>query len=285
MSTLPDVTDIECRDAVAAFDKHAARATFHTGRYRMRFATWGNGPPLVIIHGLADAGRGFAMVMHRLVQHFTCIAYELPNGLDDDATLGRYRHRDYAADLFAFLDHLKLERVAVLGSSFGTTVAIAAMAARPERFSKATLKSAMARRPLRWYERLGARQGRYWDGRVCELPFRDFAMRRADPATWHGCSPLSRELFLLCNGQTPIRAVSRRAILLDNLDLRPLLHTICIPILLLGGDRDRVIPRHYETELEAGLPNVRRVEFSACGHYPQYTHPAAIAAAVAEFLG
>ncbi len=206
----PDVTDAECRDALAAFDRCATHAAFHTGRYRMRFATWGSGPPLVIVHGLSDAVRGFAMVMHRLSAHFTCIAYELPNGLDDGAKLGSYHHRHYADDLFALLDHLKLDRVALLGSSFGTTVALRALAEAPQRFTKCVLKGGFARRPLKWYERLGARQGRYWSGRLCELPLREFALRQADPATWANCSPLSRELFLRCNGDTPIAAACRR---------------------------------------------------------------------------
>ncbi|VTR91422.1 alpha beta hydrolase : Putative hydrolase or acyltransferase of alpha/beta superfamily OS=Singulisphaera acidiphila (strain ATCC BAA-1392 / DSM 18658 / VKM B-2454 / MOB10) GN=Sinac_1411 PE=4 SV=1: Abhydrolase_6 [Gemmata massiliana] len=285
MSALPDVTDESCRTALAAFERHAVRTTFDTGRYVMRLATWGQGPPLVIIHGLSDAVRGFAMVMHHLAEHFTCIAYELPNGLDDGAKLGAYRHRDFAADLFALLDHLKLDRVALLGSSFGTTVALAALAAVPQRFTKCVLKGGFAYRPLKWYERLGARQGRYWTGRLCELPFREFAMRRADPATWSGCSPLSCALFLRCNGHTPIRAACRRAVALDTLDLRPVLPTIHTPVLLISGDRDRIVPRAREAVLANHLPDVRRVEFVDCGHYPQYTHPRATADAVANFLG
>ncbi|HEY1188792.1 MAG TPA: alpha/beta hydrolase, partial [Gemmata sp.] len=155
-----------CRTALAALGREGALSGFDTGRYVMRFAVWGSGPPLVIVHGLSDAVRGFAMVMHRLAAHFTCIGYELPNGLDDGAKLGAYHHRDYTSDLFALLDHLKLERVALLGSSFGTTVALRAMAERPERFTKCVLKGGFAYRPLKWYERLGARQGRYWSGRL-----------------------------------------------------------------------------------------------------------------------
>ena len=285
VTNLPDVTDDTCRDALAAFDRGAARAVFHTGRYAMRYAVWGEGPPLIVIHGLSDAVRGFAMVMHRLAAHFTCIAYELPNGPDDGAALGAYRHRDYAADLFALLDHLKIDRVTLLGSSFGTTVAVRALAMRPERFSRCVLKSAFPRRPLRWYERLGARQGRYWAGRLSELPMRGFAMGRACPATWAVCSPLARDLLLRYNGETPIAAACRRATMLDKLDLRPLLPTVRTPVLLIGGDRDRIVPRRYEDELAAGLPDVRRIEFAACGHYPQYTHPGATADAVAAFLG
>lgn len=280
----PDVTDGAVRAALAAFDAGARHLALHTGRYLMRFAAWGCGPPLVIVHGMSDAVRGFAPVMHRLCAHFTCIAYELPNGACDGAVLGAYRHPHYSADLFALLDHLKLDRVAVLGSSFGTTIALRALHEQPRRFTKCVLKGGFAHRRLKWYERMGARQGRFWAGRLSELPLRDFAMRRACPATWAGTSPLARELFLKCNGDTPIAAACRRALMIHALDLRPLLPRLETPVLLIGGDRDRIVPPACEAVLSANLPNVRRVEFEACGHYPQYTHPAATARAVSEFL-
>lgn len=287
---LPDVTDAHCRDALAAFDRQVLQNRFSTGRYHMRYVVWrpvhvASQLPVVIIHGLADAVRGFAMVMHRLVERMPCIAYELPNGLDDDARWGLYyRHGHYVDDLLALLDHLKLEQAVLMGSSFGTTVALAALARQPHRFPACILKSAFAYRPLRWYERFGARQGRYWSGRLCELPLREWVLRWADPATWAGCSPQARKLFLECNGQTPIRAACRRAVLLDRLDFRPLLPTIQTPVLLIGGDRDRIVPRRYEAALEVGLPKVQRVELADCGHYPQYTHPLATAQAILQFL-
>jgi pimeloyl-ACP methyl ester carboxylesterase len=55
-------------------------------------------------------------------------------------------------------------------------------------------------------------------------------------------------------------------------------------VLLIGGDRDKIVPRTAEVDLETALTDVRRVEFTACGHYPQYTHPGATAATVREFL-
>jgi pimeloyl-ACP methyl ester carboxylesterase len=282
---LPDATDGAVRAALVAFDAHARRFTLDTGRYAMRAVAWGSGPPLVVVHGMSDAVRGFAPVMHRLCEHFTCIAYELPNGACDGAVLGAYRHPHYVADLLALLDHLKLERVAVLGSSFGTTIALRALHDHPTRFTKCVLKGGFAHRPLKWYERFGARQGRFWSGRLSELPLREFALRRACPATWEGTSPLARELFLKCNGDTPIAAACRRALTIHTLDLRPLLPRVEAPVLLIGGDRDRIVPPACEAELRANLRCARRVEFEACGHYPQYTHPAATAAAVAEFLG
>jgi pimeloyl-ACP methyl ester carboxylesterase len=71
---------------------------------------------------------------------------------------------------------------------------------------------------------------------------------------------------------------------LDSLDLRPLLPSIRTPVLLIGGDRDRIVPWGRELVLLNHLPDVRRIELHQCGHYPQYTHPRATAAAIGEFL-
>ena len=59
---------------------------------------------------MIGCGRSFAMVMHRQADRFTCVSYELADGLRDGAALGRYRHADHVADLLALTDHLRLGR-------------------------------------------------------------------------------------------------------------------------------------------------------------------------------
>ena len=54
---------------------------------------------------------------------------------------------------------------------------------------------------------------------------------------------------------------------------------------MVGGDRDTVVPRASEADVEKGVPNVRRVELTPCGHYPQYTMPVPYAEEVANFFG
>src|SRR4051812_34092795 len=111
-------TATDLRAALYHFTRDAKPGTLDTSRYRMRYVVWGAGPPLVFIHGMADVGRSFVPVMHHLIDRFTCVAYELPDGTTDGSALGRYTHRDYVAGLLALLDHLGYDRTAVLGSSF-----------------------------------------------------------------------------------------------------------------------------------------------------------------------
>src|SRR3954470_3953059 len=102
------VTDEELHAALAAFRAEARRGTLDTGRYRMRYFAWGSGPPVVFVHGMADAAQAFVMVMHRLVARFPCIAYELPDGTTDGSRLAPYTPADYVDDLLALTDHLGL---------------------------------------------------------------------------------------------------------------------------------------------------------------------------------
>jgi pimeloyl-ACP methyl ester carboxylesterase len=280
------VTADELSDSLSAFRAAAVRGTFDTGRYRMRYFAWGSGPPLVFIHGMADAGEAFVMVMRRLVERFTCVAYELPDGTTDGSRLVRYTHADYTADLLALLDHLKFGRAAVVGSSFGSVIALAALAGAPHRFTHGVLQNGFACRPLNRFQRVLARIARYWPGWFADWPeIHAFVMRRVERQTVAAVPPEVAQFFLRHGAHTPIAACALRSLAIDRTDLRPLLPTIRTPVLLITGDCDRLVPRSCWDEIERLLPDAKRQEFAGCGHYPQYTHPALMASTIASFLG
>lgn len=287
--TSPFATAAELTRATARYDAEVCRGAFHTPRYRLRYITWGEPSaqvPLVFVHGMTDQARSFAMVLARLVDAgLRCVVYELANGRDDGANLGMYKHPHYMADLIELLDHLALPQVDLIGSSFGTTVALRSLATHPTRFRHCVLKGAFARRPLKRLERGTARLGRYWSCRLADLPIREMCIRRLDGSAFEGCDPEIFRYLLTCTGTAPARAVARRTLIIDKLDLRPLIPKISHPVLMIGGDRDRIVPHWCEKELEASLKDVRRVEFSPCGHYPQYTMPGPLAEAILGFLG
>jgi pimeloyl-ACP methyl ester carboxylesterase len=97
--------------------------------------------------------------------------------------------------------------------------------------------------------------------------------------------PAVAEFYLANGGRTPIRAAALRGLAIDRTDLRPVLPDVRVPVLLVTGDHDPLVSPECTAELARGLPDVRRVEFAGCGHYPQYTHPGQMAEAIGEFLG
>lgn len=57
---------------------------------RVRVHTWGTGPPVVLLHGVPDTGRSWALLASRLAQRYRCIAPDLPGfgGSDRPAWFG-----------------------------------------------------------------------------------------------------------------------------------------------------------------------------------------------------
>ncbi len=265
------------------FQTEATRGTVHTGRYSCSYSSWGNGPPLVFIHGLADLSASFLLPMSILSRGFLCIGYELPDGRVDGANLRRYTHADLVADLLVLLDHLKIDKAYLFGSSFGSTIALAALHEHPARFPRALLQGGFARRPLRIGEWLLASCMRFVPGSLRHLPLRNRSMHRYH----HG--PLAEraelwEYFLQCAGTPRIGAVARRALLMQALDLRPILPEIRQPVLVICGDQDPLVGKPCEEELLQGLPSSQRIEIPGCGHYPYFSHPEVLAEIIRLFL-
>ncbi len=272
------------RDALALFGREAAHGTLDTGRYRMPYFTWGEGPPLLFIHGVSDSSRSFLLPIARLSGHFRCIAYDLPSGRGDGARLRRYTHADLAADLWALLDHLRVGQSYVLATSFGATIALAALRERPARLPRAVLQGAFARRPLRRAEWLLARMTRFLPGPMSRVPFRRQILQAINHGAFVGQPHEVWENFLESSGRAPIASFAYQALMLHRLDLRPLLPHIRQPVLLVHGERDTVVPWAHAEELLQGLPNARCAVLEGCGHVPNYTHPEVLAEVVRQAL-
>ncbi len=272
------------RDCLDRWQREAQHGTFDTGRYRGRYFTWGRGPAIVFIPGLSLESTSFVMAMARLQAQFRCIGYELPAGGEDGARLAGYRHRDLRDDLLALLDHLRLQRSYLVGFSFGSTVALAALAEAPARLPRALLVGGFARRPLAWTEVLLVSCLRYAPGRIARLPLADALVRRHNAELFASRPAGELDHFCAAEGAPRIATTAARALLMHRTDLRPLLGRIHQPTLLVYGDRDRHVPRACQDELRQGLANAARAEIEDCGHYPQLTRPEVFVELVRQFL-
>ena len=282
-SPLDPVLPLHPDEALRRFEREASCGLYDTGRYRCRYYSWGSGPPLLFLHGLGETARGYVPVISLLAAHFRCIAYDLPCGGEDGANLGRLTHADLVADLFALLDHLGLRQSYLFGSSFGSTVALAAMHASADRIPRGVLAGGFARRALAPVELLLARLGCYLPGTVGQLPGRRLISRQAvGPSAER--RPELFKYFLSVTADTALGALARRALAIHRLDLRPRLPEIRQPVLLVCGDRDPAVGRACEQELLHALPRAARVELSDCAHLPHYSHPEVLAEVVRQFL-
>jgi pimeloyl-ACP methyl ester carboxylesterase len=275
--------ELPLAEVLRRFRSEAEHGTCHTGRYRCPYYSWGSGPPLVFIPGLSTDALSFAPVVAHLSTHFRCTAYDYPLGRGDGARLGRLTHADLVADLFALFDHLATPRSYVFGFSFGSTVALAAMKAQPERIPRAILQGGFACRRLAPAEVLLARLTRHCWAPMRRLPFYLPLLRR------HLASFADRpaevwQFFLdLCTAP-PMAPVAYRALLLHQFDMTGELAAVRQPVLLVTGDCDPLVGPDCTEVLRRGLADAVHVELTHCGHFPILSHPGVLAEVVRQFL-
>jgi pimeloyl-ACP methyl ester carboxylesterase len=277
-------SNIVLDDALQRFKQEASRGICDTGRYQMPYYVWGEGPPLVFIHGVSDHSASFIQPISRLAHHFRCIAYDQPGMPNDGSRFSRYRHEHLVADLFALLDHLKVPTAYLFGSSFGSTITLQALRAAPDRLLKAVLQGGLCYRPLRRTEWWLAQMARWFPGQMKHLPLRVKIAQLVNGTAFKSRPEGTWNYFLETSGKTPICTFAHQALMLNKLDLRSVLLEVQQPILLVCGARDTVTGPAHAAMLQKGLPHSVTTIIPDCGHVPSYTHPEVLVEAVRQFL-
>jgi pimeloyl-ACP methyl ester carboxylesterase len=282
---LPSMAPFDFRSEVADYDCESDVAEWNGPRFRMRYRTLGDGPALVVLPGIASTYRGYAPTLNRLAPHLRTIIADYPGeNHGDGANLREISHDHLVDDLIGLLDHLNIDRAHLFGLSFGSTVALRALAKAPERFGPSIVQGAFAHRRFTPVDRAALQLGRVLPGTTDRLPFRELVLRIEGKAHFTG-QPADRwQYYVEQNGLTPIHSMAHRIDLLTRLDLRPTLPAIAQEVLLLQGDRDKIVPvPNYHLLLDR-LPNARGVLMAGVGHQPHFTHPEWLAREILAFL-
>jgi 3-oxoadipate enol-lactonase len=103
------------------------------GSITLRGEQLGEGPPVVLLHGLSATRRNVVQGSRALVKRgYRLISYDARGHGASDAAPG-YGYPELVGDLEAVLDELELERSALVGSSMGAATAMAFALEHPER--------------------------------------------------------------------------------------------------------------------------------------------------------
>lgn len=248
--------------------------------YTVNFREWGEGPPLVLVPGLAGGFELLGPLAKLLSRNHRVISYQL-RGEDDCFALRRpFDLDDLVGDLAEFLDWHCLERPSLMGVSFGGVLALEFAAKNPSRISKLIVQGTGAR----------------FEGGLMQQVAGTVLSRFPLPAD----SPFINQFFNLLFGgkpqgpvfefvtrqcwQTDQSMMAHRFRLAEQFNLGKRLQRIRMPSLILTGERDLLVSEKSLKALEDGLPNSRSVRLPDCGHLAFVTQPERVAAEVRHFL-
>lgn len=84
----------------------------------------GNGPEVLLIHGITSSSHDFDPVIDGLAEFMTPITVDLRGHGESDKPVSGYHYEDYTRDLARLLDALEMERPIILGHSLGGIVTL-----------------------------------------------------------------------------------------------------------------------------------------------------------------
>ncbi|MGW2824490.1 alpha/beta fold hydrolase [Streptomyces sp. NPDC001443] len=264
--------------------------------YRRAFRMAGEGPALVLVHGIGDSSATWAGLIPDLARTHTVLAPDLLGHGASDKPRADYSVAAYANGVRDLLTTLGIESATLVGHSFGGGVAMQFAYQFPERTERLILVSAggVGREvnPLLRLVSLpgadlmlstlrlpGMRLNLGLALRVMKLLDIDLAQDAPDLLTVVDSLPddTARNAFI----RTLRAVVDWRGQVVTMLDRCYL--TEGMPTMLLWGDRDSVVPVRHAHGAHRAMPGSRLEVFEGAGHFPFHADPARFLALVEDF--
>jgi pimeloyl-[acyl-carrier protein] methyl ester esterase len=267
----------------------------------------GQGAPIVFWHGWGMNLRVFDALRAALAPDFRTQAVDLPghgqsawhNGSaarpggspGDGAGAGEPGPPPLALDaLLAPLLRVLPEHATLIGWSLGGQLALRAATLAPGRVARLVLIATTPcfRRTADWpygVEGELLAQMRERLGRDLQGTLEDFLQLQLRGSRTAPLLLESLRAGLRTHGEPKPQALAAGLAALAQTDLRPLLAQVRQPVLVIGGQYDRVTAPAAAKALAAALPDGRYHEFARSAHAPFLSHAAEFLALLREFIG
>ncbi|MBI9043411.1 MAG: alpha/beta hydrolase [Anaerolineaceae bacterium] len=257
---------------------------------------------IILLHGFGASTYSWREVMESLADYGSVFAYDRPAfGLSErpmpedypsewkDNGFDPYGKSSQDELLIHFMDALEIEEAVLIGNSMGGGTAVLTAQKYPERVKALVLvdASVYGSGKQAWYMSfVGLPQIRRL-GPLLVRSISEDGMDTLDKA-WHDMSLITDEIKE--GYRKPLRAENWDRALWelstsqDEVSLVEGLGDLSLPVLVVSGDDDRLIPMSSSIQLAEDIPDAELVIFEKCGHVPQEECPQAFLEAVMPFL-
>jgi pimeloyl-ACP methyl ester carboxylesterase len=264
---------------------------------RVIYRVAGEGPPVVLIHGMLNSSSHWRAVALSLAADHTVIAPDLIGHGDSAAPRGDYSLGAHAASIRDLLAAIGVDRASIVGHSLGGGVAMQFFYQFPQRVERlALISSGGLGRDVSPLLRSAALPG------VSALL--SATIRPRVIAGLSGAGSRLRERGM--NTGVQLQAIARALRPLENADARhAFLHTLRsvidvhgqrvsatdrlgllanVPTLIVWGERDRTIPLEHGRLAHEAIAGSRFATLPRAAHFPHLEDPDGLAHVLADFL-
>lgn len=244
----------------------------------------GQGPPVVLVSGLAGVASYWEPNVAEFARHHTVVRYDHRGTGASTRSEQAYSIEMLADDLLGLMDVLGLEKASLVGHSTGGAIGQVIASKSPERIDRLVLYATWATLCPQM--------------KMC-MDLRQTVLRAEGAAAFHRASPLflyppkyvceawdriARDLENNVSNSTTPTILDARIDAVTSFDGRPYLDTIAAPTLVLVAEDDILTPKLVSEELHEAIEGAELKVLSYGAHAVSYCEPEAFNAAVIPFL-
>jgi pimeloyl-ACP methyl ester carboxylesterase len=244
----------------------------------IRYYEAGQGPTVILLHGLAGSAEVWALNFHPLASKFHVYAIDQIGFAHSDKPLLDYKIATWVDFLHEFMVTQKIAKASLVGNSLGGWIAAQFALDHPEMADKIVLVDAA-----------GVRHD--FTGIPDLNPSSLAAMRKAFEPLFYNQQMITDDLVRQAftdhvrnnDGYTIQRTLA--GILGQDQSLDSRLGTIHAPTLVLWGRQDALTPLSMGEQFQKLIPGAKLSVIEQCGHLPQVEKASEFNQRVMEFLG
>ena len=240
----------------------------------------GEGKTIMLLHGFCGSSRYWEEVIPALSEYCRVIVPDLPGHGQSTTTLENYSISDIAGMMNDLLDELNIEKVTMFGHSLGGYITLAFAEKYSDRLNGFSLVHSTA-----YPDTEEAKKGRSANAANLKQegikPFIDGLIPKLfspDHLEKHYVET-AKEIGYLTSAQG---AINTLIAMRDRPDRNHVLEMTTLPVLLVAGEQDQVIPP--EKTFSVSKDNIKHALIEDSGHMGMYENPTQMISAFSAFL-
>ncbi len=230
-------------------------------KHEFNFVEKGEGEPLILLHGLFGELSNFDSIMNHFSNKFRVIGMALPLY---EMPIISTNIKSLAKHLEEFIEHLKYDKVHLLGNSLGGHIGLVYAAKKPSKIASLTLTGS---------------SGLYESAFGAGFPRREDKafLRKRIEQTFYDPKMVTDELVNECheavNNKEKLIRILRLAKSAIRHNMRNELPMLTFPTCLIWGKNDNITPPHVADEFHEKITDSDLFWIDKCGHAPMMEHP------------
>ena len=225
---------------------------------------------ILLLHGAIGAANQLSLLQEELADSFSVYRLNFKGHGGSPYAAAPFSIKLFAAEVIAFLDKKEISSIPVFGYSMGGYVAMYLAKYHPEKINKIITLATK----FNWDETIAANETKMLNAGKIETKLPDFAaalQKRHAPNEWKTVLEKTAAMLIEMGKDNPLKPEDYPAIL----------H----PVLLMLGDRDKMVTLDETVEVYKNLPKAQLTILPNTAHPIEMVDQARLAYEIRSFLG